>query len=148
MTLTHPRIQSARAGTDPALICRMPSGWVFLSNMQFLSGYCILQSDPVVASINVLNPAQRAQFLLDMVNIGDAIQVVTGAYRINYVIAGNSDPVLHAHIIPRYDSEPEQLRKELPFAHPEAFDESTQFNIERDKPLMEKLKIAIQNCMK
>jgi hypothetical protein len=45
---THPRIEAARSGTDPALVCRVPSGWVFLCTMQYLPGYCILQADPVL----------------------------------------------------------------------------------------------------
>jgi len=63
MPETHPRIETARAGVDPALICKVPSGWVFLCNMQYLHGYCILQSDPVVESINVLARKERLQFL-------------------------------------------------------------------------------------
>jgi diadenosine tetraphosphate (Ap4A) HIT family hydrolase len=144
MSLTHPRIEAARAGTDPALICKVSSGWVFLCNLQFLRGYCILQSDPVVESINALDAAGRAQFLCDMALVGDAILEVTGAYRINYAIAGNSDPVLHAHIVPRYLSEPEDLRKGLPWSHPDAFAESTRFVYERDKDLIEELNAAIQ----
>ncbi|MCE5208940.1 MAG: hypothetical protein LLG42_11610 [Chloroflexi bacterium] len=41
------KLESARTGQEPSLICRMPSGWVFLCGMQFLRGYCILQADPV-----------------------------------------------------------------------------------------------------
>jgi hypothetical protein len=48
--------------------------------------------DPVLGSINELEGAPRAQFLVDMVAIGDALLAVTGAYRINYEIQGNSDP--------------------------------------------------------
>jgi hypothetical protein len=67
-------------------ICKLPSGWVFLSNMQFLRGYCILQAYPVVESINILEPKQRSNFLCDMALIGDALLEVTKAYRINYAL--------------------------------------------------------------
>jgi diadenosine tetraphosphate (Ap4A) HIT family hydrolase len=139
----HPRIEAARAGVDPALICKVPSGWVFLCALQFLRGYCILQADPVVESINVLGDSQRVQFLEDMVRIGDAVLEVTGAYRVNYFIAGNSDPVLHAHIVPRYLTEPEEMRKGLPWAYPNAEDQSTRFDAERDHSLMVELSRAI-----
>lgn len=46
-----------------------------------------------------------------MVSVGDALLVVTGACRINYEILGNLEPALHAHVFPRYESEPEHLRQ-------------------------------------
>lgn len=136
MILSDPRIEAARAGTDPALICRVPSGWVFLCKLQFLRGYCILRSDPPAASINELSRAQRAQFLCDMTLVGDALLAVTDAYRINYLLASNRDPLLHAHIVPRYLSEPEALRIEPPWSRPDANDEATRFVYERDKELI------------
>jgi diadenosine tetraphosphate (Ap4A) HIT family hydrolase len=118
-----------------------------MSKTQFLRGYCILRSDPVVGSINDLNETQRAQFLKDMVLAGDAIMEVTGAYRMNYLIAGNFDPLLHAHIVPRYLSEPEQYRKGLPWLYPGFEDEPAQFVAERDAPLMRAIGITIQKHM-
>lgn len=128
----------------PTLICRVPSGWVEMSKSQFLRGYIILRSDPVVTSINDLNGEQRAQFLLDMVTVGDAVMEVTGAYRMNYFIAGNYDPLLHAHIVPRYMTEPEQYRKGLPWLHPGFDDSPAQFVAERDAPLVREIEQAIQ----
>ncbi|WP_317622801.1 hypothetical protein [Phytopseudomonas dryadis] len=46
-----------------------------------------------------------------MARIGDAILKATGSLRINYEILGNSEPELHAHIFPRYMSEPEEKRR-------------------------------------
>jgi diadenosine tetraphosphate (Ap4A) HIT family hydrolase len=122
----------------------MPSGWVVLCDMQFLSGYCILLADPVVSSLNDLNRTQRADFLCDMAIVGDALLEVTGAYRINYAIAGNTDPYLHAHIVPRYLTEPEELRKGLPWSHPKKVMDSLLFDYERDKQLMQLLRQAIE----
>ena len=145
MSATIPqRVEAARAGTNPTLICRVPSGWVVLCDMQFLSGYCILLSDPIVSSLNDLNRAQRAEFLWDMATVGDALLEVTNAYRINYAIAGNTDPYLHAHIIPRYLSEPEEHRKGLPWSHPKEEMDTLLFDYERDKQLMQLLRQAIE----
>jgi diadenosine tetraphosphate (Ap4A) HIT family hydrolase len=112
--------------------------------MQFLHGYCILLPDPVVQSLNDLNRLQRAEYLGDMAMVGDALMEVTGAYRINYVIAGNSDPYLHAHIVPRYLTEPDELRKGLPWSHPHSERDSILFDLERDRPLMQQLRDAIE----
>jgi diadenosine tetraphosphate (Ap4A) HIT family hydrolase len=123
-------------------ICRVPSGWVEMCNMQFLPGYCILRADPQTESINTLEPSLQARFLADMALVGDALIEVTGAYRINYAILGNSDPVLHAHIVPRFWDEPEGLRKELPWISYDPY--SRPMDIERDRELIEKIASAIQ----
>ena len=72
------RVESIRAGTNPTVICRVPSGWVVLCDTQFLSGYCILLPDPVVSSLNDLDQEQRAEYLCDMAMVGDALMEVTG----------------------------------------------------------------------
>ena len=64
-----------------------------MADVQILPGKCPLLSDPVVRSINDLTADARGRFL------------------VNYEILGNSDPVLHAHVTPRYAWEPEERRK-------------------------------------
>jgi diadenosine tetraphosphate (Ap4A) HIT family hydrolase len=132
------------SNADPGFICRMRSGSVYLSQMQFLRGYCILSAEPVVTSINDMLPDARSIFLVDMVRIGDAIMEVTDAFRINYAIMGNSHPVLHAHIVPRYLWEPEKLRKGLPWDHPDTYAETTRYDAKRDQILVNQLKNILQ----
>ena len=93
------------------MICRLQSGWAVLGDVQFLPGYSLLLADPVVASLNDLDETRRAEFLHDMARLGDAILRVTHAERINYEILGNSEPELHAHVFPRYGTEPPELRR-------------------------------------
>ena len=138
------RIANARAGINPAVICQVPSGWAVLCEVQFLRGYTILLADPLVASINNLEHAQRAEYLCDMALIGDALLEVTGAYRINYSILGNSDPFLHAHIIPRFLSEPEECRSGLPWSYPLELVNSVPFDPEKHKDLQQQIAAAIQ----
>lgn len=109
-TLIHRRVAAARRGESPHVIARMRSGWVVAHDRQVVRGCCVLLPDPVVLDLNVLESAERLQFLADMATVGDALLAVTGAKRINYEILGNSEPALHAHVFPRYDSEPEHLR--------------------------------------
>lgn len=138
------RITAARAGVNPAVICRVPSGWAVMCNMQYLRGYTILLADPLAASINDLDHPRRAEYLGDMVLVGDALLEVTGAYRINYGILGNSDPFLHAHIVPRYLTEPEDLRNGLPWSYPKNLMSAATFDPARDKELMGLIATAIQ----
>ena len=143
-TMIHERVEAARAGTNPTVICRVPSGWVVMGDIQYLPGYCILLPDPVVPDLNSLNKKQRARYLLDMALIGDALLEVTGAYRINYEILCNTDPFLHAHIFPRYMSEPEHLRKIPVWSYERENMPLNKFDVERDKKLMQKIGQAIQ----
>lgn len=111
MALIMERVTLARNGANDKVICRMPSGWAVMGDVQFLPGYCLLLPDPVVASLNDLDAKARAVYLLDMARIGDAVLQATGAVRMNYEILGNSEPELHCHIFPRYASEPDDKRR-------------------------------------
>lgn len=109
-TLIHQRVEAARKGENPTVIRRVESGWVVIGDVQFLRGYCLLLPDPVVPSLDSLTAIQRAGFLRDMTVLGDALLEATEADRINYEILGNSEAALHAHLFPRYDTEPEDNR--------------------------------------
>jgi diadenosine tetraphosphate (Ap4A) HIT family hydrolase len=110
-TAIHRFVLEARAGKNPRVIARMPSGWAVLGESQFLRGYSLLLPDPVVPHLNAMEPAHRTQFLHDMAHLGEAVLAVTGAVRINYEMLGNVEPALHAHLFPRYgDGEVAELR--------------------------------------
>jgi diadenosine tetraphosphate (Ap4A) HIT family hydrolase len=109
-------VQRCRAGEEQAVVARLQSGWVVLAQCQVLDGYCLLLPDPVVDDLNALGNDLRAKFLTDMAAVGDALLALTGAVRINYAIYGNVDPVLHAHVFPRFASEPQATRTAQPFA--------------------------------
>lgn len=143
-TMIHERVAAARAGNNPTVICRVPSGWAVLGDDQTLRGYSLLLPDPVVPDLNSLDAGDRAQYLKDMVIIGDALLEVTDAFRINYEILGNSAPALHAHIFPRYLSEPETLRQGPAWFYIDSDVEKIAFDAERDNALMRKVAESIQ----
>lgn len=115
-TAVHKLVEAARAG-DASVIARMPSGWAVLGQRQVLRGYCLLLPDPVVPHLNVLASADRERFLCDLGRLGAAVQQATRAIRINYAIFGNLEPALHAHVHPRFDDEPVELRTQNPWAY-------------------------------
>ena len=82
-----------------------------MGDRQVLPGYSLLLPDPVVPDLNALAGVVRVTFLEDMARLGDALLQVTGASRINYEILGNTEPALHAHLFPRYDNEPPELKR-------------------------------------
>lgn len=120
----------------------MPSGWVVLADWQFLPGYTILLADPQVPDLHMLSPERRDLFLRDMAVIGESLMEVTDAYRINYQVLGNLDPVLHAHVCPRYQWEDPELKR-----GPTAlYDKNAgpMFDLERDGPLMGRMRAALE----
>jgi diadenosine tetraphosphate (Ap4A) HIT family hydrolase len=145
-TLIHRRVETARKGENPTVLCRMESGWAVFGDVQVLNGYCLLLPDPVVPTLNDLDSRERIKFLRDMVLIGDAILEVTGAVRINYEILGNSEPALHVHIIPRYEAEPEDLRRGPIWFYD--WSKAPKFDPAMHKPLMDKLRAAIEKRVK
>lgn len=134
----------ARAGTNPTVLCRMPSGWAVLGDAQFIPGYCLLLPDPVALDLNALDADDRRQYLHDMTVIGDALLEETDAYRINYEILGNTDPALHTHIFPRYRAELKMYQGGPVFSYPREERASRPFDAERDRDLMQRLADAIK----
>ena len=110
-TIVGQRVALARQGRNPWLVARLKSGWVVMSDKQVVPGQLILLADPVVPSLNALVAAERAAFLSDMALVGDALLAATDCVRVNYDILGNTDPALHAHVVPRYSDEPEERRR-------------------------------------
>lgn len=109
-TLIHQRVELARQGKNPTVLARLESGWAIIGDVQILNGYCLLLPDPVVPTLNDLSLRERELFLREMTVLGDAILAATGAARINYEILGNSEKALHAHVVPRYEAEPDEFR--------------------------------------
>lgn len=105
------RIGSALNGTNPTMVTKMRSGIVVLGDSQLLPGYCILIAHPVIKDLNSLDMKGRADFLLDMSLLGDAIMSICKPAKINYEILINAADFLHAHVFPRYEWETEERRK-------------------------------------
>jgi hypothetical protein len=72
-TFIHKVVALAREGKNPHVIARMASGWAVVGDRQVVRGYCLLLPDPVVPDLNALTGEARAQYLLDMVALGDVL---------------------------------------------------------------------------
>jgi diadenosine tetraphosphate (Ap4A) HIT family hydrolase len=105
------RIGYVLRGENPNTLARMKSSFVFLVDIQFLPGWCVLTTYPQVFELNKLPFGKRNEFLTDMHILGEATAMETNPLRMNYSILGNTDNYLHAHVYPRYTwEEPERLR--------------------------------------
>ena len=109
------RIGSALAGTNPTVMARLPVSFAAIGDVQFLPGCSVLLSADRADRLLDLPRPRRTSFLADMDLLGEAVQTVCrdpdpAFRRINYEIHGNQDAILHAHIWPRYDWEPDRYR--------------------------------------
>ena len=110
-------------------------------HQQIVPGYLLLLPDPVVPDLNSLTPEKRVQFLLDMSRLGDALVRATSPVRINYAIFGNVEPALHAHVIPRYRTEPEHMQTQQPWAY--NWSEAPGFDAAAAAPLIKSLRAEL-----
>lgn len=141
LTAIHRRVHEARAGRDPTVLGRCSSGWAVFGHQQIVPGYLLLLPDPVVPDLNALIPERRSQFLLDMSRLGDALMRAASPVRINYAIFGNVEPALHAHVIPRYRSEPEALQTQHPWAYD--WNAAPAFDAAAAAPLIKALRVEL-----
>lgn len=139
-TIIQRRVWACQLGVNPTMIRRLPSGWLVLFDFQTLPGYTALLSDPVIRDINAASPEYRQLFLRDMVLVGDALLKATGARLINYMLLGNTDFALHAHIVARYENEPPEDRKTGVWVYyPTHRKEQVMFDATRDADLMHRI---------
>jgi len=144
INLVHERVDLANKGQNQTAIMKMKSGWVVLGDNQIIPGYCLLLADPVVDNLNMLEIKKREQFLTDMSIIGDALINILNVEHINYSILGNTYEGLHAHIHPRYEWEKEEFKNSAPWKYNYMKVPVIEFNYERDKELIKKLKEEIE----
>jgi RimJ/RimL family protein N-acetyltransferase len=139
-TIVHRRVWMCQFGMNPTMIRRLPSGWVVMFDYQTLPGYLVLLSDPVQRDINHAPAHYRAMFLKDMALVGDALLNAAGARLINYMLLGNTDFALHAHIVARYENEAAELRKTGAWVYyPTHRKEQVMFDAGRDGELMRRI---------
>lgn len=134
-------VEYAKQDVNPTYIDKLDSGWVFLGLNQVLRGCCFMVADPYVESIEDLPVNRRNQFIDDTLRVGAAIKQVTGAAKLNYLLLGNKDPVLHMHIVPRYETEDEVHKTHGPWK----YTNYVKFDPERDAGLIIEIREALQN---
>ncbi|TVQ76109.1 MAG: HD domain-containing protein [Phycisphaeraceae bacterium] len=144
-TVIHEQVERARRGEHPGVVARMRSGWAVLHEWQFPAGWCVLLADPVVGTLNDLGGESRRVFLEDMALLGDAVLRATGALRINYEMLGNQAPALHAHVVPRLESESEAMLRQPVWLYPasEREDPAHRFGIDKHEGLRRSIAGAI-----
>ncbi|WHU48682.1 diadenosine tetraphosphate hydrolase [Gordonia sp. L191] len=106
------RVRSAIEGRNPTVLAELDAAFAVIGDLQFLPGYSLaLTKSPGVERLSSLPRSERLRFLADVDLIATAVETVCAAHdpgfrRMNIEILGNTHPILHAHIWPRYTWEP------------------------------------------
>ncbi len=144
MTLQD-QLNQIAAGQHPRFITRLSRSVLLLGDVQPLPGYGVLIADPPILGVHTASAEDRAAYWADAMAAGDAIlaaQREHGAEHLNFETWCNLDPTLHTHIVPRFNTEPADLRKLPPR---EAYDwTSVPFDPDRDAAVMGRIGEAIE----
>ena len=103
-------IETIRAGKASNFIAELDHSYVVLGDAQFYRGYCILLAKHHERELFLL-PRDEALGLSDEVrSVAEAIHTVVKPFKLNYECLGNTEPHIHWHVFPRYESEAEEFR--------------------------------------
>lgn len=111
-------IDRIKAGEFRDLVAELNSCYVILGDAQYYRGYCILFAK-IHATELYLMPADAARALFDEMRLtAEAIAAVVKPWKMNYECLGNSEPHVHWHLFPRYETD--ELRRGPIWLRPES----------------------------
>ena len=111
-------IDRIKAGEFRDLVAELNSCYVILGDAQYYRGYCILFAK-IHATELYLMSADAARALFDEMRLtAEAIAAVVKPWKMNYECLGNSEPHVHWHLLPRYETD--ELRRGPIWMRPES----------------------------
>src|SRR5262245_66680154 len=90
-----------RQGVPNDILMELEASWVTVNEDAPMRGYACLVFRRHAVELHDLSEAEGAAFMRDIRRLSAAVQVVTGAVKLNYEVHGNSIPHLHMHFLPR-----------------------------------------------
>ena len=113
-------IDRVKGGTFRDFVAELKSCYVILGDQQFYRGYCVLLAK-LHATELYLMPADAARLLSDEMRVvAEAIAAVVNPWKMNYECLGNSEPHVHWHLLPRQETETDELRRGPVWMRPES----------------------------
>ena len=110
-------IARIESGTFGDFIAELPTCYVILGDAQFYRGYCVMLAKRHVTELFRMSSQESRALFEEMRLTSEAIAAVTNPWKLNYECLGNSEPHVHWHIFPRYESDP--LRRGPVWMRPE-----------------------------
>ena len=69
-------------------------------------GRCLVVFPKHVEHLEDLDAYEMEHFMMCVTKVGRVVREVVGAKRMNYAVLGNAVPHVHAHVIPRFETDP------------------------------------------
>jgi diadenosine tetraphosphate (Ap4A) HIT family hydrolase len=111
-------IEHIKGGSFRDFIAELKSCYVILGDQQFYRGYCVLLSKLHATELYLL-PADSARLQFDEMRLAaEAIAAVVMPWKMNYECLGNSEPHVHWHLLPRYETD--EMRRGPVWLRPES----------------------------
>ena len=113
-------IDRIKADKFPDFVAELASCYVILGDQQFYRGYCVLFAK-LHATELYLMPVDAARQLADEMRLtAEAIATVVKPWKMNYECLGNSEPHVHWHLLPRQETETDEMRRGPIWRRPES----------------------------
>jgi diadenosine tetraphosphate (Ap4A) HIT family hydrolase len=113
-------IDRIKANSFHDFIAELRGSYVILGDQQFYRGYCVLLAKTHATELYLMS-ADAAHLLFDEVRLAaEAIATVVKPWKMNYECLGNSEPHVHWHLLPRFASESDELRRGPIWLRPES----------------------------
>ena len=111
-------IDRIKSGSFRDFIAELSCGYVILGDQQLYRGYCVLLAK-LHATELYLMPVDAARLLSDEMRlVAEAIAAVVKPWKMNYECLGNSEPHVHWHLLPRYETD--EMRRGPIWLRPES----------------------------
>ncbi|MBF2002946.1 MAG: HIT family protein [Synechococcales cyanobacterium M58_A2018_015] len=102
------RLAAWRQGSNPHVICELEHSLFVVGDHQFHRGYSLVLFKQHVRELHELSAAMQTTLFQEVMYAANVIVATFHPYKMNYACYGNSEPHVHWHIIPRYQTDPER----------------------------------------
>ncbi len=96
----------AAKGLDEWAVAKLETGIVRINPTQYYRGAAFFVVSTCVAELHELEPAVRANHLMEMAEVAEAVLRSSGGRQMNYEALGNSVPHLHWWLTPPHVDDP------------------------------------------
>ncbi|MFZ6015422.1 MAG: HIT family protein [Patescibacteria group bacterium] len=100
------RIERILNNANPYFVAELETGYVVLGDFQYFKGYALLLCKKHKTELHHLDSGFRMNFLREMSELAEAVNIAFKPSKINYELLGNSNSHMHWHIFPRFEDDP------------------------------------------
>jgi diadenosine tetraphosphate (Ap4A) HIT family hydrolase len=101
-------------------VAELSSCYVILGDQQFYRGYCVLLAKLHATELYLMPPDAARLLSSEMRLVAEAIAALVKPWKMNYECLGNSEPHVHWHLLPRQETEADEMRRGPIWLRPES----------------------------